>query len=52
MIPIRDPNLDISVKICIKPGHSKREPVWHRERVNHVIKAMQRFRDATFLGRT
>ena len=51
--------LDISVKICIKPvssdvhvsGSIKREGAWELQTVNNVIKAMQRFPNATFLGR-
>ena len=49
--------LDITVQICIKPistdihvsGSIKREGAWELETVNNVIKAMQKFPEATFL---
>ena len=51
--------VDISVKICIKPistdihvsGSILREGAWEKDTVNNVITAMNRFQDATFLGR-
>ena len=51
--------LDISVQICIKPiatdihvsGSILREGAWEKDTVNNVIGAMNKFQDATFLGR-
>ena len=58
VLMIMSQHSDLTVKICIKPiqsdvhvsGSIKREGAWELETVNNVIRAMQSFPDATFLG--
>ena len=58
VLMIMSQHSDLTVTICIKPiqsdvhvsGSIKREGAWELETVNNVIRAMQSFPDATFLG--
>ena len=58
VLMIMSQHSDLTVKICIKPiqsdvhvsGSIKREGAWELETVNNVIRAMQSFPNATFLG--